>query len=446
METTAIRSNDSQELPKPKDPVVELKEWVNETTAMLIVHGIGDQFPISTLDDFARGFVGEFKTVYKDKLSLSHEIMPKKDGNETWFDNVLRIKHADSENYIDIYEYYWANYTEDKSSWNDLNKWLQGVVKGAKHFYNKNKSLGEEYKDKSIFFDQNGNFIAWRYQIFLSLFAKIFMAFDIAVGGLLKLLTFLPIPFLGKLVSSWTESYVESSMHSLTNVAGDIAIYNVVDPKSKFYAIKKQIASGAVSALKYLIEKPKVIGQTDGDIPQNYYPKVIVAGHSLGSQIAYDAINKLNLLVNQGEIKNYTANATLLSNPNKKLADQLSGFITFGSPLDKIIFFLRENVADQQYIKQQMIHHYQGFKMRDLDPFKDRILAYVETTCKLERFLEEIKWRNYYDGRDYVSGGLDYYTNLTNVNCRFASGTFSFTHSNYWNYSHFYRDIINEFL
>lgn len=451
METT-IKSNLSEQLPEPEVAAIPLKGWVAQNTAILIVHGIGDQFPISTLDDFARGLVREFRTVYKtEELVLSHEIVPKNDDGKTWFDNVLRIRKQGEEHYIDIYEYYWANYTEDKATWNDLNKWLQGVVKGGKEFYQKNKQLGEEYKDKSIFFDVDGNFIEWRYNVFLAVFAKIIMAIDITVSAFIKLLSFIPIPFLGKLASMWMEAHVKTWMHNLTNVICDISIYNVIDPKSKFYCIKKQIEAGAVSALRFLIEKQTVVeGKDAGKLTENYYPKVIVAGHSLGSQIAYDAINKLNLLINQGEIRNYDSTGRLKIDTARKVADQLSGFITFGSPLDKIIFFLRENVSDKQYIKQQMLNHYHGFKMRDLDPFKRRESTakadYVETTCKLERFLEEVKWRNYYDGRDYVSGGLDYYTHLTNVDCRFKSGRLGFTHSNYWNHSHFYRDIINEYL
>jgi hypothetical protein len=41
--------------------------------------------------------------------------------------------------------------------------------------------------------------------------------------------------------------------------------------------------------------------KTDGN--KLSYPSVFVAGHSLGSEIAYDAINRINLLANAGKLE-----------------------------------------------------------------------------------------------------------------------------------------------
>ena len=106
--------------------------WVSQNTAILVVHGIGYQLPVETLNMFGRGLIKQYRDVFGDKLKLKHEIVSKKENGRTWFDNVLRLSKTDSEYYIDIYEYYWARFTEDKANWSDVNKWLQGVVKGAK--------------------------------------------------------------------------------------------------------------------------------------------------------------------------------------------------------------------------------------------------------------------------------------------------------------------------
>jgi hypothetical protein len=174
---------------------------------------------------------------------------------------------------------------------------------------------------------------------------------------------------------------------------------------------------------------------------------VIVAGHSLGSQVAYDAINKLNLLINKEEVKGYNSDG-IFENMKQSISDQMKGFITFGSPLDKIVFFLRENVPQQQYIRKQFLNHFHGFKQREMNFDRDQETnsSYVKANSGLKRHLEDVLWRNYYDGHDYVSGGLDYYSGLTNIDCEFKSGKFGFTHSYYWDCEYFYRDIIVNFL
>ncbi|HYG01898.1 MAG TPA: hypothetical protein VD927_05595, partial [Chryseosolibacter sp.] len=171
--------------------------------------------------------------------------------------------------------------------------------------------------------------------------------------------------------------------------------------------------------------------------------------HSLGSQVAYDAMNRINLVVNQGEIATYNADATcsVSSHAGITLAQQLKGFFTFGSPLDKIVFFLRENVPDSAYVRQQMVANFHGFKQRDFDlvsETKEASKYYVEVENTLKRHLDEIQWRNYFDNRDYVSGGLDYFHKVVNVDCKFGSGLF--THSHYWESPAFYDDFYFHFM
>ena len=115
----------------PRQPL----QWVKEDTAILVVHGIGNQLPLETLDQFGQGLIAVFRKEFPDLIKISHQVVDKKDSRKGfWFDNVLRIQKEGSESVIDIYEYYWANYTEGKASWGDINSWLQGVVGGAKEF------------------------------------------------------------------------------------------------------------------------------------------------------------------------------------------------------------------------------------------------------------------------------------------------------------------------
>lgn len=420
--------------PLPKDEKGEIK-WVEKNTAILVVHGIGDQLPLETIDSFARGLVKQYKKQFPARISLSHEIISKPGSRgDTWFDNAVRIHLKGSDKFIDVYEYYWANYTQDKATWSDLTQWLQGVVRGARKFYKKNAELGVKYSDSS-FFTSNGTFKTWRYNFFIHLVSKTFILLNLITTGLLKLCSFIPV--FGELASRLLKSFFDSSVHKFTNVIGDIVVYNVADPKCKFYEVRRQIMDGAVHALQFLIEKNDSNGLTQ-------YPSVVVAGHSLGSQVAYDAINKLDLLVNKDKVSNYDRNGR--DKMGNSISTQLHGFITFGSPLDKIAFFLREQVPDELYLRQQLLDNYHGFKQRNWSLNAGGDNGFTSLPQPINRVFEDVKWKNYFDSRDYVSGSLDYYLNLENVDCKFKSNLLSFTHSYYWQNETFYLDIIRSFL
>jgi hypothetical protein len=417
-------------------------KWVSKNTAIIIVHGIGNQLPLETLDAFGRGLIKQYRTVFSEELAISHEVVTKPDSSDgVWFDNVLRIHKKDSDYYIDLYEYYWANYSQNVATWKDLNIWLQGVVSGATAFYKKNAQIGEQYKDGSPFFDnKTGKFNSFRYWFFLVFVSKVFFI----VTALWKLILWFIslIPLLGKLADSLFQSYADSEMHDLLNVIGEVSIYNVFDPKSKFYDTRRKILDGAVKAITFLIERTN----KEGD--DLYYPSVIVAGHSLGTEVTYDAINKLNLMINVGQIKTYDENGICKLKNKNHIVEQLNGYVTFGCPLDKTVFFLRENVPDTEYLRQQFLDNYHEFKQRDLDYSNNHSTNayYLKASCNLKHLLESVKWRNYYDHKDYVSGGLDFYTGLTNIDCQFKAGTFGFTHSYYWDCDNFYKDVISNFL
>jgi len=442
--------------------------WVDRNTAILVMHGIGDQLPLETLDAFGRGLIHQFRKDFGDRLQVQHKVKAKDaDGkHDHWFDNVVRLTLEGSPVYIDLYEYYWANYTQDKASWKDLNLWLQGVAKGASKFYRRNGDLGEVYKDKSPFFTHDGKFRAWRYRLFIYFISKTFILANMITTGILKLVSLVPI--VGEVADSLLRSFIDTQVHMLTNLIGDIAVYNVVDPKSKFYCVRRNVLDGAVDALRYLIEAEESSPQQG--VKQLAYPAVVVAGHSLGSQVAYDAINRINLLVNQGDIRHYDSDGRYKPDNMKeqgirRISDQFARFVTFGSPLDKIAFFLREFVEDKDYLRQQLLTAYHGFKQRDWTMRELHQAQVRKTKAKrqgtgsngeisnefvplaptLKRLLDDVEWRNYFDGKDPVSGGLDYYKDVVNVDCAFAhNGRKGFSHSYYWDFEHFYADIIRQ--
>jgi hypothetical protein len=159
-------------------------------------------------------------------------------------------------------------------------------------------------------------------------------------------------------------------------------------------------------------------------------------------------LNRLNQLIAQEEVKGFDRRGIALDRSfapgdraPRRITDILGGLVTFGSPLDKMAFFLRDHVEADQYLRRQILDGLHGFKQRDWSPQDD---VPFKLQPRYPRLLDDVPWLNYFDGRDYVSGSLDYYEKVTNVDCRFGSGLF--THSRYWRSQTLYREVMKELL
>ena len=449
------------------NPTVKLKEifhgdinqfasWVKEDTAVLVFHGVGNQKPIETLDSFGRGLIGAYVGyggLSPDDLLISHHLGKKTGSNDqVWFDNIIRISHKDSDKVIDLYEYFWAHYPEGKVSLSDMQRFVEATAKGAETFYAEQEKLGLLFGDRSFFFE-NGRFQAGRYRMAIRISSYFIPTMVKMLHAFLNLLR--GIPWLGRLAYSLGEKLEKSTLNILTSVAGDVAAYNTTDPKYRLYEVRKKILDGAVAALRYLLEPRGESPFKKTDWP---YGRVLLAGHSLGSQVAFDAINRFDHLLAQGEIRGADTRGLLILNgkpSRQKLSDRFVGLVTFGSPLDKVAFFFRARSRKGSYLQQQILKNFHCFKQRDWSLASEPPPFVVAST--LPRLLEDMQWRNYYDPNDPVSGRLDFYQGLININCHFEEGKKSkfrgvlshlwpFTHSRYWNCKEMYGDIINQLL
>jgi pimeloyl-ACP methyl ester carboxylesterase len=199
----------------------------------------------------------------------------------------------------------------------------------------------------------------------------------------------------------------------LVNFIGDIVIYTASDARSRFYDARLRILDGAVEALRGLLEEGR-------------YGRVIVAGHSLGSVIAFDALNRLNQMMNLGVV-------------DARLAKKIQDFVTFGSPLDKIAFFFRERTRDDEYIRRQILQHFHSFKARPLSEQPNP----KEISDPFRALLEHVRWINFWDPADPISGCLDFYR--VDQNVMFSMGKSSFAaHSAYWEWMEMHEQIIRE--
>jgi len=192
-----------------------------------------------------------------------------------------------------------------------------------------------------------------------------------------------------------------------------------MDVKKKHFELRQQILKGSLLILQHLIENED-------------YDKVIVVGHSLGSVIAYDTLNKLNIKASVDEE---------LAGHCKKI----TGLVTFGSPLDKILFFFRQSTKDEEYIRRQFLSHFHSFKILDLGLRPGDI----SVADPVKNSLAEVRWINFYHENDPISGHLDFYGVNENIERTFAkrkNNRWGIAHLGYWEDRQMYEKIANEFL
>src|SRR2546422_6963529 len=95
-------------------------------TAILVIHGIGEQNPYETLDSFARGLVRYFASS-RPGATLSLE--PERINHGDWTEaavHVDAVNPADPRDalHLSLFEFYWAPYTEGKVTYRGVLSWL----------------------------------------------------------------------------------------------------------------------------------------------------------------------------------------------------------------------------------------------------------------------------------------------------------------------------------
>lgn len=155
----------------------------------------------------------------------------------------------------------------------------------------------------------------------------------------------------------------------LVEYVGDVAIYVTAHTLSTFDQIRDDIKALVRRVVCAIYQ-------------QGRYERVVIVGHSLGSLIAYDALN-----------------ATML-------ADSLSGaygvqrtrrLVTFGSPLDKTAFFFRAVDALRAPIREGLAASVQPMLIYRPSP------------------PPTFDWINLYSPHDIISGKLDLYPAVDNL-------------------------------
>jgi hypothetical protein len=422
---------------------MKVNTWPERSTAFVVIHGAGAHRPFETLDKFVRGFRtvlpdpdGDLDVSWRHKLQrhgriydvqAASETEPlqtalaslgrlfkgsgakqtpeaSSKGGEQWIENYVSVA-PEGRSRLDFYEYYWDCYMDHEIDLEDVIRWLRTVSDGAKQFYSDRRDLAQQHEDTASDLFKDGDFRAGGYFRLLG-----------PVGWFLSSLQTLRIariPILSQIITL----LLRRVSRLLVEMMGDVVIYTDADVRSRNYTIRQQLLGGAVEELRLLLERDE-------------YDQIIVVGHSLGSLIAYDALNRIVLEMNaQGGI-----------HPDR--AQKLAGLVTFGSPLDKVAFFFREHTRPEEYIRRQVLAHLHSFKSGALPGDQNP----VPIANPVELHLDQAQWLNFYHAQDPVSGHLDAYAVDKNILIDQKVRGSAEAHAVYWTSNQMYQEIAAGFF
>jgi hypothetical protein len=157
----------------------------------------------------------------------------------------------------------------------------------------------------------------------------------------------------------------------LLQYVGDVAAYISAHTVSKFHEVRDAIQACALEVVE------AVYRVRDGEGGAGFtYPGVVVVGHSLGSVIAYDALDAM--LVRDA-----------LEQPSIEVATRTRLFLTFGSPLDKTAFIFRAQRRRPAGAREA--------------------LAAARQPMILDYRWRPARWVNLHSPNDWISGSLQFY-------------------------------------
>lgn len=383
----------------------------------LIIHGVGNQEPYETLDAFVRNFLKAYSNIIKEHF---HELTLIKSHKLVNLPNGISSKVTIESDHnklpvIDIYEYYWAYMTEDCLDVKEVIEWIFDVASGARDFYKNPGNINIKNINRNVF-TSDGEF---HYLMYLSNMLSYIEKFSKLVSLIVKCLKIIyPVnqfpKAVTKLFNMFFKKYIMDSLR-------DIAVYTTMDRKSKYYKSRKLILNNATDFVKSLLEI-----KSGGN---EKYDELVIFGHSLGSVIGYDVLDRLNRMMN-------------VDRNLQKYSEKIKGLITFGSPLDKVAFLFQERInKKKQNIRYSIVTQLHNFKRKHVDDqsLENGILQFFENT----------KWINFWTETDPISGNLNAYSDVENIHLDLSNNRKKIDikcHSLYWESYEMHRQIIEKMI
>jgi hypothetical protein len=404
--------------------------------AVVVVHGMGNQFPMDTLRGFADALKPEGEIEYSSPNRITDDTETRR----------LSFRH---EKY-DFFEYYWAPYV-DAPGFTETILWSFKLL----FFKKPSKSLSKHIVTV---------------RVFAGLFILLLAGIGFGVYQLVKMGEghFFTTTFIGALMvalikTAW-ELLSKTIAGTITKSVGDVIKYTVPSPDN--IAARDTIRKHGIELLKNLHEAK------DGN--ENFkYGEIIVVAHSLGTIVSYDILSSLFAEYNDkysdipdtikqdmleevkeqsvNPSKNYQQLQEELFDEYRKLGSEwrVSHFITMGSPLTHAAMLVVR--SEEEFEKKKDQREYPTsppkfdendknfafdhlFKREGKPPRDIKILHHAA-------YFAETKWTNIYFENDWVGGNLSeqFGKGIKDIplkaNGNLVSGIPLLSHTKYWDKS-----------
>ncbi len=208
----------------------------------------------------------------------------------------------------------------------------------------------------------------------------------------------------------------------LIQYVGDVAIYVCSHLVDRFFDLRDRIRAVVWNTLRAVY----AFRDANGEF---LYDDVLVAGHSLGSAVVYDALNRL---INDDDLADISDDTLCCDDApleNLGVSTRTRLLLTFGSPLDKFAFIFAERYPDTTSARDALAASKQPLITRN------------------RRF----KWVNVFSPFDILGGSLDFYDtperdneNPVDNKVDPAAITPIAAHTEFWKNKLIYEIIVNE--
>jgi len=393
--------------------------------AFLVTHGMGQQVPFETVSMLGQALLTQHGTqnhVAAPEQELHANLRrvrltDQADAPELSRVEVTLTSEDGEEVDVHLYESYWAPFTEGQISFTATVAFLYGAAwNGIKTaVFSRKRATGDSHEqmtseqkdisDKNKRSDGLKHFDRWMFGKFHDMPIKrwtfrILVALLVSMTALLlpALMIFTPVGFAAAqylckpfqaIYQHWPLAFQIGGVilvllflvmavairYLVVEFVGDVAIYVSSYKVSRYDDIRTRILNEVMGVAR------QIYSAGIADRAQPRYDDVVIVGHSLGSVISYDLLNRC---INWDQVEN---------DFNYKVVERTKRLITFGSPLDKTAFLFRTQVSSARSLREALAARQQPL-----------ILNYEKF-----RPLKSFQWINIYAPRDIISGSLEYY-------------------------------------
>ncbi|HXO19340.1 MAG TPA: hypothetical protein VOA87_05360 [Thermoanaerobaculia bacterium] len=428
----------------------EPEEEQGAVTAVLVVHGMGQQVPFQTLDQVETGL----RRLEAEKTAVPVAKQPRSNaravllGDKVFERLEMKLTGAHGPAWVHLYEAYWAPLTEGKVTLRDVMGFLldggwNGLAKSRESFwrwmFGRRVDFGRQRTAFKLFLGLGVIGVLVLINALVTAVAAVLVASRSSAGWLSPaLLSDLTVVIVGlvalllifaglawktrwmgffylaiaSVLASGLALLVLLAWHRLSGTTpwphpppglwwkvlfavfwlgllritlfvrtlliqylGDVAAYVAPQKLDRFNALRSEIKSTVTGTAE------AIYGALSADGRRFEYESVAVVAHSLGSVVAYDA---LNALINLDHLKGDRLRVV----PRTRL------LLTFGSPLDKTAFLF----ANQS---------------KKTTESREALAAAVQPLIQTYE-LREFRWVNVFSRKDIISGNLQFYDDAKN--------------------------------